>query len=109
MGPFQATARDSSPLNHRVSLLEESLGSHGILALHRPSCPALLARLDSVKQWWFTVGHSSVPKKGTRSLLLLVVWQIWLERNARIFQRRERSAPDLIANIKAEARLWGLA
>ncbi|KAJ1298448.1 hypothetical protein BS78_01G454400, partial [Paspalum vaginatum] len=64
---------------------------------------------DSVKQWWFTIGYSSVPKKGTRSFLLLVVWQIWLERNARIFQRRERSATDLIASIKAEARLWGLA
>jgi hypothetical protein len=55
------------------------------------------------------VSSSVVPKKGTHSLLLLVVWQIWLERNARTFQRRERSVTDLLAAIKAEARLWGVA
>jgi hypothetical protein len=50
-----------------------------------------------------------VPKKGTRSLLLLVVWHIWLERNNRTFQRQERSVADLLSAIKAEARLWGVA
>ncbi|KAJ1277180.1 hypothetical protein BS78_05G275300 [Paspalum vaginatum] len=54
------------------------------------------------------VGFSTVPRRGMRSILLLVVWQIWLERNARIFQRRGRFVPDLVAAIKEEVRLWGL-
>jgi hypothetical protein len=70
------------------------------------------------KQWFrsrkqgfkvFAMAHLAVPKKGTRSLLLLVVWHIWLERNNRTFQRQERSVADLLAAIKAEARLWGVA
>ncbi|WVZ64871.1 hypothetical protein U9M48_014329 [Paspalum notatum var. saurae] len=64
---------------------------------------------DSVKQWWFTIGYSPTPRRGMRSALFLVVWQIWLERNARTFQRRGRSVLDLVATIKAEAKLWGIA
>ncbi|KAJ1285080.1 hypothetical protein BS78_03G253900 [Paspalum vaginatum] len=55
---------------------------------------------NTVKQWWFTVGSSAGPKRGSRSLLL--------ERNARTFQNRERLVPDLLVAIKAEARLWCL-
>ncbi|WVZ86569.1 hypothetical protein U9M48_033328, partial [Paspalum notatum var. saurae] len=54
-----------------------------------PLAPTLWPDTESVKHWWFMVDSSAIPKKGTRSLLLLVIWQIWLERNARTFQRRE--------------------
>jgi hypothetical protein len=74
-----------------------------------PLAPATWPDSTSIKQWWFMVGSVAVPKKGTRSLLLLVVWHIWLERNNRTFQRQERSVADLLAAIKAEARLWGVA
>ncbi|KAJ1266865.1 hypothetical protein BS78_07G012200, partial [Paspalum vaginatum] len=74
-----------------------------------PLAPNSWPASESVKQWWFTVGFSTAPRRGVRSVLLLVVWQIWLERNARIFQRRGRSVPDLVAAIKEEVRLWGLA
>ncbi|WVZ95115.1 hypothetical protein U9M48_040917, partial [Paspalum notatum var. saurae] len=74
-----------------------------------PLDPASWPNSKSVKQWWLMVDSSAVPKKGTCSLLLLIVWQIWLERNTRTFQRRERSVPDLLAAIKEEARMWSLS
>lgn len=40
--------------------------------------------MDSVGQWWHTVGTSS-PCKAVRSMTLLVTWELWRERNARIF------------------------
>jgi hypothetical protein len=63
----------------------------------------------SIKQWWFIVGSFVVLKKRRRSLLLLVVSQIWLERNHHTFQRRQRSVADMLAAIKAKARLCGVA
>ena len=45
----------------------------------------------------------NVPTKALRSLLLLVNWEIWKERNARIFDRRESSTIALLTKIKQEA------
>lgn len=52
---------------------------------------------------------NEVPKKGLRSLILLIVWEIWKERNQRIFEHKETAAPNLIAKIKEEARTWIIA
>ena len=52
-----------------------------------------------------TVG---VPTKALRSLLLLVNWEIWKERNARTFTRKELSVTNLFLKIKEEA-VHGLA
>ena len=51
----------------------------------------------------------NVPTKALRSLLLLVNWEIWKERNARIFDRRESSTIALLTKIKQEAWAWGIA
>ncbi|OEL30396.1 hypothetical protein BAE44_0008584 [Dichanthelium oligosanthes] len=39
-------------------------------------------------------------------MLLLVAWEVWNERNVRIFRRIYFSAASLIANIKDQARMW---
>ena len=44
-----------------------------------------------------------------RSLLLLVFWKIWNERNGRIFRHKESSIQTLLTKIKEEARTWHLA
>ena len=49
-----------------------------------------------------------VPPRALKSLLLLVNWEIWKERNTRIFNRRECSTALLLSKIKEEARAWGI-
>jgi hypothetical protein len=44
-----------------------------------------------------------------RSLILVVAWEIWNERNARIFQQKFKPPERLIEMIKAEAITWCLA
>ena len=44
--------------------------------------------------------------KGLRSLIMLVVWEIWLERNARIFKHKETPCPMVISRIKDQASNW---
>ena len=44
---------------------------------------------DNAKDWWTMMGtRAGVPRKGLHSLILLVVWEIWKERNARTFQKK---------------------
>ena len=72
--------------------------------------PTLWEPSDNVADWWLMMGtRAGVPRSGMRSLILLVVWELWKERNARTFERREQSATTLLLEIKEEARAWGLA
>ncbi|KAF8650663.1 hypothetical protein HU200_063815 [Digitaria exilis] len=50
-----------------------------------------------------------MPKKAVRALVMLVTWEIWKERNARIFRHHESSALLLFTKIKSEASDWCLA
>jgi hypothetical protein len=49
------------------------------------------------------------PLKGWRSLLILVCWELWKERNARIFRTTFIHRGQLVLKIKEEARCWILA
>ena len=44
--------------------------------------------------------------KGITYATILLPWEIWKERNARIFDRRHNTTEALIGKIKEEARLW---
>jgi hypothetical protein len=55
------------------------------------------------------VNMPGVPKKGLRSLIMLVVWEIWKERNRRIFDHKEMATSSLLTKIKEEVSLWALA
>ncbi|PUZ44092.1 hypothetical protein GQ55_8G062100 [Panicum hallii var. hallii] len=48
---------------------------------------------------------SSDGAKGTRSLAILVIWSIWCERNARIFNDKEKKLARLVDEIKESANL----
>ena len=47
-----------------------------------------------------------MPWNAIRSLSLLVIWEIWRERNARVFRKHETSVLRLLAKIKSEAAAW---
>jgi hypothetical protein len=45
-------------------------------------------------------------RKGLRSLLILVNWIIWRERNSRTFDRRFSTSQQIITLIKFDAAAW---
>ncbi|WVZ67809.1 LOW QUALITY PROTEIN: hypothetical protein U9M48_016839 [Paspalum notatum var. saurae] len=56
--------------------------------------------------WWTsTDAVPSTSKKGLRSLIILVCWEIWMERNNRIFNRSESPNGVVLQKIKDEAHL----
>ncbi|WVZ90528.1 hypothetical protein U9M48_036821, partial [Paspalum notatum var. saurae] len=60
-------------------------------------------------QWWTnTAAVPSASKKGLRSLIILVCWEIWKERNSRVFNRAEAPLNRVLSKIKDEAGLWSL-
>ena len=64
----------------------------------------------SVEEWWCAItGATGARRKGLASLVLLTAWEIWNERNARVF-RNVASMPFLVCTcIKRNAALWGVA
>jgi hypothetical protein len=61
-----------------------------------------------VPAWFTTVAEreSSTRGKGIQSLLILVCWALWRERNARVFDDREKQTSRLVVGIKDEVWLW---
>jgi len=49
--------------------------------------------------------NSVIPKKGIRSLILLVVWESWNETNARVFRHGEASTISLVNTGRARQKL----
>ena len=61
----------------------------------------------SLQDWWGMITTSTtVSRKAGRSITLLVIWEVWKERNARVFRRQEAPTLSLVASIKAEAATW---
>jgi hypothetical protein len=54
-------------------------------------------------------GGSSASRKGIGSLTLLISWEIWCERNARVFRNKHAPSIVVLDKVKCEARLWVLA
>jgi hypothetical protein len=53
--------------------------------------------------------QSGYKRKGVQSLLMLAAWEIWCERNRRIFQQEELSIQGLLVRIRDEDALWNMA
>jgi hypothetical protein len=61
----------------------------------------------SPNDWWLQITTvPDTPRKGLRSLTLLVSREIWKERNNRIFDRRGASVPSFVNRIRDEVSLW---
>ena len=72
--------------------------------------PTQWADLQSVKVWWDVVAHKKGhSRKAMTSLAMLVSWEIWQERNARVFRNVASTAQMVIMKIKSETRMWSLA
>jgi hypothetical protein len=64
----------------------------------------------NIADWWFMMGRgSSATRKCIASLTLLISWEIWCERNARVFHRKHAPSIVVLDKVKCEVRLWVLA
>ena len=79
--------------------------------LSRCGIAALVPNGDSFPVWWqqarLRLGKSR--RKGFDSLVLLLTWKLWLERNSRVFEGKRSTVPALCSSIANEAHLWKLA
>lgn len=66
---------------------------------------------DDLVEWWLRVRKAVVKerRRGFDSLVCLVVWQLWLERNARTFNRRAAQVPAMLVKVWSEVKMWCLA
>lgn len=66
---------------------------------------------DSLKDWFINLSKAapSSSREGTSSLFMLVCWEIWRERNRRIFRKECKSVPQILVLIQDEAAMWATA
>jgi hypothetical protein len=58
----------------------------------------------------FAIGVTTAQdRKRAKSLILLVMWVIWKERNRRIFDSKDRPVHIIVAEIADELAVWELA
>jgi hypothetical protein len=48
-------------------------------------------------------------RKSVASLAMLILWEVWKERNNRVFNNKRAPSQVVFDRVKAEARLWVLA
>jgi hypothetical protein len=48
-------------------------------------------------------------RDGIRSIIILVLWELWTERNARIFKAKASTLRQLMNRIQDEANGWAFA
>ena len=53
--------------------------------------------------------ESKVDRRGFDSLVILVSWLLWKERNGRTFDRRVRTVDDLVLRVCDEVVAWSHA
>jgi hypothetical protein len=63
---------------------------------------------DRFGPWWIC-SRKRVPqrrRKAFDSLVILVAWELWLERNDRTFSSRARTAMALAIHVSEQVELW---
>jgi hypothetical protein len=71
---------------------------------------SLWGKFDNLHEWWCAIFEAhGRRRKGLTSLLLLTAWELWNERNARVFKNVASIPALIISSIKNSAALWGIA
>jgi hypothetical protein len=78
------------------------------------SCPSLVQDLGSgrqtVLQYWQAAALSpTAHPQGLKSAITLITWELWKERNARVFNNKATMPSTLMQKIKDESKNWILA
>ncbi|RCV05348.1 hypothetical protein SETIT_1G076600v2 [Setaria italica] len=62
----------------------------------------------TVQSLWTIDRPATVPSRQFSTVILLVCWMIWKQRNDLVFQRLKPSHPRFWLQCRDEARLWSL-
>jgi hypothetical protein len=70
--------------------------------------PANWNQILDLHKWFIDLSNNAVGarRNGVRSMVMLTVWEIWRERNNRIFNRSSRSVDQVFGAIQDEAKIW---
>ena len=73
--------------------------------------PANWEDADNVKEWFLQMMNRlpSPMKEGLRSLIVLTIWEVWRERNSRVFRKECRQLQKIMESIYDEANMWAHA
>jgi hypothetical protein len=59
----------------------------------------------TLHKWWIhTTGASTANRKAIVSIVLLTFWEVWNERNARVFGHKHVLPTVIFGNIKKDLR-----
>ncbi|GJN32057.1 hypothetical protein PR202_gb20530 [Eleusine coracana subsp. coracana] len=63
---------------------------------------------DSMVDWWIEARKrvAKACRRAFDSLVVLVVWSLWVERNARVFRQRSKSTTALATHVLDELDWW---
>jgi hypothetical protein len=67
---------------------------------------------SSTTDEWFTeliATEDASRRPGLQSIVVLVIWEVWRERNNRVFRREAKTVSHIVATIQDEARTWRMA
>jgi hypothetical protein len=73
------------------------------------ACPAIRQPDGDDRALSWAVSKLAGSDRRAASLTILVAWEIWRERNRRVFCNKEMSVPSLVRLITDEASSWVLA
>jgi hypothetical protein len=109
---MQTSSRIRGPPTVPMPLHGSSLGNDqflawlGLVDVH----PSAWMSVHSVKAWWNLIdSNMSQSRRPMMSLIMLISWEIWNERNARVLRNTAVPVGVLVARIKDVSKLWCLA
>jgi hypothetical protein len=78
------------------------------------TCPDLTLCLDTVRpkvfEYWQAMANTSTSSpKGLRTAIMLISWEIWKERNERVFNNKSSLPSVIMHKIREEGKDWVLA
>ena len=74
------------------------------LALGRPECAPTAT--ESLPEWCIRQDEIGHHRKLARAISILVLWKLWIDRNAVIFDGEAPSTQEVLKSIDNEARAW---
>ncbi|XBJ27109.1 hypothetical protein VPH35_004423 [Triticum aestivum] len=78
------------------------------LGIHSPTLS--WSSFQPIKEWWCSNdGMVQNYRKAKTSLQMLICWEIWNERNARVFRSKPCHPSRVVVTIKDEAKTWVIA